>query len=284
MQTLSPEHSPSTHDFNLQTHSLRAMEAVAQATARYGVVLHLSHPEAIEWSRWNHTRRTRLCPQQISLHSPGEMPAFRLYGSAEVLEVTFSASTVARFLGTANEPAPALRDFYGFEELQVSRLLTLLATEKQNGGYGGNLFSEGILTALVAHLFTYHRAEQTPFAPASFLATHSSLRLSKREVEAVRGFIEAHLADNLSLPTLAALTPYSVHHFSLLFRETLGVSPHQFVTRRRVERAGRLLLSSDLPLAEIALAVGFAHQSHLNLHFKRIMGVTPYRYRRGVSH
>jgi AraC family transcriptional regulator len=60
-----------------------------------------------------------------------------------------------------------------------------------------------------------------------------------------------------------------------LFPQSLGLPVHQYVMRRRVERAKRLLLSGEAPISETALAAGFAHQSHMTQWMKRILGVTP---------
>ena len=67
----------------------------------------------------------------------------------------------------------------------------------------------------------------------------------------------------------------SERHFSRLFKESTGVSPHQYVIRQRVEKARDLLASTDLPVGEVALVCGFAHQGHLARHFGRLVGVTP---------
>jgi AraC family transcriptional regulator len=59
-----------------------------------------------------------------------------------------------------------------------------------------------------------------------------------------------------------------------------GLAPHQYVIARRVERAQQLLREEDeLGLGEVAFRAGFADQSHLSLHFKRIVGVTPRQFR-----
>jgi AraC family transcriptional regulator len=67
----------------------------------------------------------------------------------------------------------------------------------------------------------------------------------------------------------------SPYHFSRLFKQSTGHSPYQFVIKCRVERARELLLNSDLSIAQITYTVGFANQSHLTNHFKRMLGVTP---------
>ncbi|MBW4671976.1 MAG: helix-turn-helix transcriptional regulator [Cyanomargarita calcarea GSE-NOS-MK-12-04C] len=67
----------------------------------------------------------------------------------------------------------------------------------------------------------------------------------------------------------------SPHYFSLLFKQSTGMTPHKYVIRTRVERAKELLLKSEMAISEIAQSVGFASQSHLNFHTKRLLGVTP---------
>ncbi|MGG6288195.1 helix-turn-helix transcriptional regulator, partial [Leptolyngbya sp. AN03gr2] len=60
-----------------------------------------------------------------------------------------------------------------------------------------------------------------------------------------------------------------------LVKQSTGLTPHQYVIQRRIERAKQLLRAGNLTIAQIALQVGFAHQSHLNRHFKKWVGVTP---------
>jgi AraC family transcriptional regulator len=72
------------------------------------------------------------------------------------------------------------------------------------------------------------------------------------------------------------LSPY---HFVRVFKRWIGLAPHQYVMRRRLERGKELLEDTDLPIAEIALAVGCANQSHFSALFRRVTGMTPMTYR-----
>jgi AraC-like DNA-binding protein len=92
--------------------------------------------------------------------------------------------------------------------------------------------------------------------------------------------IESHLQGNIALRELAAQARLSVFHFAHAFRESLGVSPHRYLLQQRVKRAEQLLADTELPLASIATAVGFADQSHLARHFSRLLGTTPSAFRR----
>jgi AraC family transcriptional regulator len=80
------------------------------------------------------------------------------------------------------------------------------------------------------------------------------------------------------LTELAALVQISPHYFSQLFKQSTGTTPHKFVISCRVERAKELLLQGQLTIAEVAFIVGFANQSHLNRHFKKILNVTPRQF------
>ncbi len=59
----------------------------------------------------------------------------------------------------------------------------------------------------------------------------------------------------------------------------MHITPHQYVIRRRIERAKQLLKQSDLRIVDIALACGFANQSHFSRHFRRIVGISPKEFR-----
>lgn len=91
--------------------------------------------------------------------------------------------------------------------------------------------------------------------------------------------IDANLGGRLTLAYIAQLLGMSPYHLAHLFKRSVGVAPHQYVMQRRVERAKELLLSSDLPIADIALLVGCANQSHFSALFHRATGVSPYAYR-----
>jgi AraC-like DNA-binding protein len=103
--------------------------------------------------------------------------------------------------------------------------------------------------------------------------------LSTQTVGRVVEYIDANLAQHVRVSELAALTGLSSFHFSRAFKAATGQSPYAFALARRVLRA-RQLLGTEMPLAEIALTVGFASQSHLTEHFRRLVGVTPGRIRR----
>jgi len=103
--------------------------------------------------------------------------------------------------------------------------------------------------------------------------------LSPGAMRRVREYVEVHLGENIDLPMLAAVAGLSVHHFARQFKQSAGVTPHVYLTQKRVERAQEMLVQTDLSLAEIAFAVGFFDQGHLARHFRYMHGTTPREFR-----
>jgi AraC-like DNA-binding protein len=103
--------------------------------------------------------------------------------------------------------------------------------------------------------------------------------LSPAAMRRVRGYVDAHLGASMDLATLAGVAGVSIHHFARGFKQSAGVTPHHYLTQKRVERAQDLLAHTNLALSEIAYAVGFSDQSHLARHFRQMLGVTPGQFR-----
>jgi AraC family transcriptional regulator len=99
----------------------------------------------------------------------------------------------------------------------------------------------------------------------------------------VLDYIDAHLTDELGLVELAAIAELSAHHFGEAFKISVGKSPHRFLTERRVRRALELLRDKDRSIVEIARRAGFSSQSRLTENFRRVMRLTPGRFRRSLS-
>jgi AraC family transcriptional regulator len=92
--------------------------------------------------------------------------------------------------------------------------------------------------------------------------------------------IDAHLTGRIRIGELAALLNLSKSHFSRAFRCTFGASPHEYLTRRRIEVAQSLMLTTREPLCAIALRCGLSDQSNFTRVFGRIVGETPHAWRR----
>jgi AraC family transcriptional regulator len=104
--------------------------------------------------------------------------------------------------------------------------------------------------------------------------------LPKWRLMRVLRYIETNIGEPITLANLAETTGLSRMYFAKQFRATTGIRPHDFVLRKRIERAQQLLAATSDALVDIALSVGFQTQAHFTTVFKRISGSTPYQWRR----
>lgn len=103
----------------------------------------------------------------------------------------------------------------------------------------------------------------------------------KRIAPAVR-YLEEHFEESTSLSEVAKLCGLSLTQFNRLFRSQLRMSPTEFRTALRVQRARSLLRFTKTPIADIAVSCGFCDHSHMTKHFKKAIGLTPSDYRATV--
>jgi AraC family transcriptional regulator len=129
-------------------------------------------------------------------------------------------------------------------------------------------------------LITYQNRPGVATPIGAFAVAHRRLApLQKWRLKRVLDYVEGHFGDPIKLCDLAAASGLTRMHFAAQFRAALGMRPHHYVLRRRVERACELLCDSRLALVEIALSVGFQTQAHFTTVFRRYVGVTPHRWR-----
>jgi AraC family transcriptional regulator len=158
------------------------------------------------------------------------------------------------------------------EDPVLTRIARALEAEAAAKHPNGMLFWSSITDALLEHLAAHHLSA----APASPQGPMQASALKRLE-----DFIESNLAERLDLGSLAAVVGCNRFHFAHRFRATVGISPHRYVVRRRLQRARALLRAGEDSLAQIAAATGFSDQSHLSNWMRRIYGTTPMRLAAG---
>ncbi|MBW4542492.1 MAG: AraC family transcriptional regulator [Myxacorys chilensis ATA2-1-KO14] len=158
------------------------------------------------------------------------------------------------------------------QDLQLHQVAMLLFAESQSDGVMGRLYIESLTQVLVIHLLRHY----STFAP---IITSQNRSLTRTQLQQAIDYIQTHLNRDLSLAELASVIGISPTYFASLFKQAMGISPHQYVIQQRVERAKLMLLRTDLAIADIAVQVGFSSQSHLTQQFKRVTGLTPKQVR-----
>jgi len=172
--------------------------------------------------------------------------------------------SIGEQLGAPADMTPRLQ----WRDARVHHLAAALGAELEAEDTSDALYAESLCTALVVRLLNSSR-------DVAAGAVNSPRTLAPRVAARVIDYIEAHLHQRLTLAELAAQAGLSVPHFNVLFRATLGVPVHRYVVQRRVERAKVLLLEGRRSASQVALEVGFAHQSHMTQWMQRLLGVGP---------
>ena len=155
---------------------------------------------------------------------------------------------------------------------QIDAIASLLMTELHHESFGSHLYVDSLANVLAVHLLRHHATTRPPL-------TVYAGGLPQRQLLQVLDYIDAHLGSNITLAELAGLVDLSQFHFGRLFKQSLGLSPYQYLLQQRVERAKTLLKHTDKPIVAIALECGFNSQSHLGRKFRQLTGITPKAYR-----
>ena len=157
------------------------------------------------------------------------------------------------------------------QDALIQGIIATLREELESDKIGGYLLIDSLKTTLAIHLLRNYCTAQPK------LSSYAN-GLSQSKLQQVTEYINEHLHQDVRLIDLAAIAQMSSYHFLRLFKQSLGVTPHQYILQSRIEKAKYLLQQSELSIAEIAVRVGFCDQSHLTRYFKRIVGVTPKQF------
>jgi AraC family transcriptional regulator len=209
----------------------------------------------------------------VCLVPSGQPFASRLGGDTECLAIYLDPALVTRAASEAG--AGGLVEVVAKTNPRdpvVSSVGMALLGELESDAPGGRLYAESLANVLAVHLLRHYTASGAE-------SRRLTGGLAGWRLRRVLSFIAENHERDVSLEDLAGAAGMSTFHFAREFKRATGTTPHQHLTRFRVERAKALLAEGRLPLAEVGLRAGFSHQSHFTRLFHKHTGTTPQSYR-----
>lgn len=191
--------------------------------------------------------------------------------SFRMFKLRFDVERIRELMATETLRAESFGSLRCFSDDRTWRIAALIADEHAHARPQQSLYIECLLTALFVEL-----ARRDP----ALAHLSRSRRLTPRQLRRVFEYIDSNVQQAVSLEALAELTGLSVPYFSSAFKASTGVPPYRWHLQARVHKAQQLLLDRESTLAQVALATGFADQSHFTRVFRQISGATPAAWRR----
>jgi AraC family transcriptional regulator len=214
-------------------------------------------------------------PGLVTVLPPGRAAAFRTEGGVRFATFHVPRSALARTFTTgAADQAAFSQGRFAFRDDFVSAGIEAILRVARSGSAWAPDYVARIGDAILMHLAFHQGHGQPPPAAAP------DTRLGSLPLAEFLAFIDARLGTALPLDELARRARLSRSAFTRAFRAATGVSPHRYLTERRLAVAQRLLRTTGLPIAFIAQETGFSSQSHFTTIFRAAMDCTPAEYRR----
>ncbi len=158
----------------------------------------------------------------------------------------------------------------GITDPALRHIALALRAGIQTGDALDRMYGEALSTALAVHLLREYGA-------AVLRPKRQYGRLPREKLVRAVEYIQDQLNADLTVSGIAHAVYMTPYHFTRLFKESTGKSPYQYVVEARVRKAKELLTTGKFTISEVAHHVGFADQSHLTRHFKRVFGLPPKR-------
>jgi AraC family transcriptional regulator len=241
---------------------------------RVVVSLHVGPSVAVDCRRDGRRHRGTAIHGDLEIIPPNLGGVWEIKSRDTALVIGLKLRVLQRIVQESGGDSSKLQVLNRFQarDPQIEHIGWALKAEMENGYPSGRSYLDALAIALAARIVRNH---------SSLARTSRAVKAAMpgRKLKAILGFIEDNLGRDLGLSEIADSAGLSVSHFKTLFRRSLGMPPHQYLIRRRVERAAMQLRKGSMPIGQIALENGFCHQSHLALHTRRVLGLTPQELR-----
>ena len=246
-----PDHEHPTHFLNLLTHgSIKA-----------------------QWTMEGRVRSEQNTPGTIYMLPAGTRDRVNWSGTSTRIVLVMEPRFLARSLEkTAHLDNVELKTHWNLHDRHIQSLILALHADLEDGSPAGPVYGESLGLALGHYLIRRYsvRTDKSPECRGGM----PTARLNR-----VFDFINQNSAQDIHLQELADIAGMSPHYFCELFKASTGLTAYQYILRRRIERAKQYLNDPKFGIASAGEAAGFSDQSHFTKVFRRMVGVTPLKFR-----
>ena len=257
----------------VERHRLEAQEMPQHYVKGHGLMISAAkRPVVFGWKENAQWHEEQLNPSEFHLITDGGFSAPRWPKTFETVTLSLDAQFVA---DVAKEGLPADRIEFATQrsvfDRTIAHYVEAFCSELESESSNGLLYVETLTVGFALHLLSNYGVGKPKISlPRG--------KLSSYQLRSVVDFVMSQLDQDVSLLTLAEKAHVSPFHFARQFRDTVCLTPHQFVLQQRIQRAINLIKIGKLPLAQIAVEVGFYDQAHFTRAFRRVTGTSPARY------
>ncbi|MEM8610932.1 MAG: AraC family transcriptional regulator [Cyanobacteria bacterium P01_H01_bin.105] len=267
----SSEKTVTDKNFSVEKQHLSPGELELEASSEYTLCFTTGTPFKLLQQRADQCHEAQANPGDIAIVTPDTPSRWCWTKPAEILIIRIAKAfvdEVSQQLDNNQLSGFEVINKFDVHDTQIWNLGLLLQLESSTNGCGIKLYRDSLLTALTIRLLECHTNRT--------IAKRNPAKISHSRFQQIIDYINEHLAEDLSLKRLSSILDISPNYFAILFKQAMGIPPHQYVIQCRVERAKHLLVNSkELSVADIALLTGFSDQSHLSRHMRKTLGVCP---------
>ncbi len=260
----------------LERHQLGAVPIPEHEHATFCLHLQSSGPVEMDWHSAGRSGHLKTGAGNMIFLTPGTRDSLLWYGPSQRIVVSLEPWLLSQ--AAAQLGVRGVCDFdnrWLFQDEQLRLLLTEMEREMSSGWPMGSLYGDLLGMSLsIALIKKYGHTSSTPVLLKG--------GLSRPKLRRMLAYIEENLHRDIRLQELAMLADLSVFHFARSFRESVGSTPHQYISKMRVQKAKTLLILPEWSVHQIASATGFTDGGQLSKIFRKNTGVSPTAWRRMI--
>ena len=257
-------------EIEIEYHQHNPGELDLPALPNHVITIALESPHILRQERSDRVHEELHLPGHINLMPAGQESRWQWNKSNSCLRFNIKPQFLEKVAEASELTGKSfeLKNSFSVQDSNLEQIGKLLLAELKTEGLGGKLYVDSLCNILAIHLLRNYSTFE--FKPLRIAGGLDNLVLQQ-----VVEYIMENLETELALSDLATVANLSPSHFARLFKQSTGLSPHQYVIQRRIEAAKNFLKQGKDSVGDIAYRVGFANPSHLSYHFKRATGIMP---------